>query len=150
MTDSPDTTRFSARLLLQDEPLTDAEIQEYRMKLENTLSTAERRKRLAGRVVVASFAVNLVLMFVGGSKIFGSFDPTDKDATLLSSALGVIYILAVIIFPLSLASYVSRFWPNVWRARQDLTDATMLELQREIRELRRQLESSSQPNLPNS
>lgn len=109
------------------------------MKLEQALTAAERREKLARRLVLASCLVNVGLMFVGGLHLFGSFDPWSKDATVVSVTLGIIYVLAAVIFPISLASYYSRFRPKVREAKEDLRDASLLALQSELSELRKQV-----------
>jgi hypothetical protein len=133
-----DETSFASRLLRQDEPLSDAQYQEYHRKLEGAFRAAERRERLAGRVVIGSCVVSLTLMFVGGSKLLGAFDPWSKDATIWSVAAGVVYFLATGLFFLSLASYYSRFRPRVRDAKERLRDAAILDLQRQLRELHEQ------------
>jgi hypothetical protein len=148
MPNAQNTTRFATQLLQQDEPLSDSQYKEYRMKLENALTTAQRRQKLAYRVVVVSCVVSFTLMFVGGSGIFGSFDPWEKEANIVSMTLGVIYLLAAVIFPLSLASYYSRFRPRVREAREQLRDASILDLQREMCELRKQIAAALQDKDP--
>jgi hypothetical protein len=103
------------------------------------LRAAERRERLAGRVVVGSSVVGLTLMFIGGSRLLGDFDPWSKDATVVSVAAGVIYLLATALFFLSLASYFSRFRPRVRDAKERIRDLILLDLQRQLRELREQV-----------
>ena len=138
MANRHDPSSFAARLLGQDEPLSDAQYQEYRRGLDDALRAAERRERLAGRVAVGSFVVSLTLMFVGGSKLLGDFDPWSKGATVVSVAAGAVYLLATALFFLSLASYYSRFRPRVRDAKERLRDLVLLDLQRQIRELREQ------------
>ena len=138
MADRHDETGFASRLLRQDEPPTDAEYREYRRRLEDALAAAERRVRVTGYVVVGSCVVSLTLMFVGGSKVLGDFDPWSRDATAWSVAAGVVYVLATGLFFLSLASYCSRFRPRVRDAKDQLRDTAILGLQRQLRELREQ------------
>jgi len=142
MTDPDSRRRFAAQLVQQDQALSDSKYKEYRMNLERVLSRAERRERIAGYVVVASLVVGLVLMFVGGSRVLGDFDPWSNQATALSVALGVVYVAATVLFWISLASYFSRFRPGVRTARDQLRDAALLDVQRQLRELREQLASS--------
>jgi hypothetical protein len=113
------------------------------MNLEAALSSAERKEKLAGNIAAASFAVGLLLMFVGGSRVVGSFDPWSKDANPLSITLGVIYALASVTFPLALAVGLARFRPAVGAARERIRDAMILDLQREVRELRRRIAPTS-------
>ncbi len=139
MTDSQDESPFASRLLRQDEFPSELQYKDYRMKLEDALRAAERKEQLAAYVAAASFAVGLALMFVGGSRIVGDFDPWSKDANPLSVALGVIYCLASVTWPLALAVGFSRFRPAVGAAKERLRDAMILDLQREIRELRQRI-----------
>ena len=118
------------------------------MKLENALTTAQRREKLAGRVVVVTFVISFVLMFVGGSKLVGEFDPTSKNANIVSMTLDAIYFVCAVTFPLSLASYYSRFRPKVREAKEQMRDTNILDLQREIYELRKQVATISQNRDP--
>jgi hypothetical protein len=140
MSESTQPESFSAQLLRQDGALGNSHYQEHRMQLEQLLVRAERNEQRAKWVVVAAFFLGMALMFVGGSRVFGSFDPTEKDANPLSIALGVIYAIASLTFPIALASYYSRFRPNVRRARERLMEDSLHELQREVRELRARLD----------
>jgi hypothetical protein len=149
MPDQHNPRGFASRLLQQDESLSDSKYQEYRMKLENALRVAERREKLAGRVVVASCVITVTLMFVGGSRLLGDFDPWSKEANFVSVAAGVVYLLATGVFFLSLASYFSRFRPGVKAAREEIRDAMLLDLQRQVRELREQGERRSSRAEPN-
>jgi hypothetical protein len=81
-------------------------------------------------------------MFVGGSQVVGSFDPWDDDATIVSVTLGAIYCVAGVVFWIALASYFSRFRPRTREVKDNLRDARMLELEREITELRREIKES--------
>ena len=139
---------FASILLKQDESLSDSQYKDYRMNLENALSAAERKEKLAGHVAAGAFAVALILMFVGGSRVLGAFDPWSKDANPLSITLGVIYVLASVTFPLALAVGFSRFRPAVGTAKEKIRDAMLLDLQREIRDLRRRIAPESLPKEP--
>jgi hypothetical protein len=146
MSDTHDPSRFAAQLIRQDEPLSDSQYKEYRMKLENALSIAERREKLVGRGVAASLAVGVVLMFMAGSKVIGSADPGDADATILSVAIGVAYFLALVAGLFGLASYYSRFRPKVREIKEQIRDTQFLALQNEIAELRKQIGTKSSGN----
>lgn len=143
MTNPQKTGRLAAGLLQHEDPLKDSEYKEYRMRLEDALTSAERKERLTGTVAVACFAVALVLMFAGGSRVLGSFDPWSKDATFISVTLGVIYCIAAVVFWIALASYFSRFRPKTRQARENIRDASISELRHEISELRKQIEAIS-------
>lgn len=139
---------FTSRLLKQDEVLSDSQYKDYRMNLENALGAAERKEKVAGHVAAGSFAVALILMFVGGSSVFGAFDPWSKDATPFSVALGAIYCLASVAWPLALAIGFSRYRPAVGKAKGRIRDAMLLDLQREVRSLRQRIAPDSPPEGP--
>jgi len=152
--DPRDTRGFASRLLRQDEPLSDSQYQEYHARLEAALTAAERRVKVAGWVVVTSCVLVLALTFLGASKLLGDFDPWSKESTAWSVAAGVAYWLATATFFLSLASYYSRFRLGVKDARERLRDAALLDLQKQIRELRELVERNSRrderdPGKPN-
>ena len=109
------------------------------MKLENALTKAERREKLTAWIAAASFVVALVLMFVGGSKVLGDFDPWGKDATVLSVTLGFLYVIAMIAWSLALAVGFSRFRPRIRDIKEQIRDTSLLALQVEIAELRKQI-----------
>jgi hypothetical protein len=137
-----DPGRFKSQLLQQDEPLNESKYQEYRESLEKAFRTAERRLVLTGWFVVLSGVISLTLLFVGGSKLIGDFDPWSKNANISSVAAGVVFVLATVLFWVSLASYYSRFRPGLKDTKERLRDASILELQRQIRELRDLVERS--------
>jgi hypothetical protein len=141
MTESPSS--FRKQLLQQDEPLNESEYKKYRTNLEDALNRAERNEKLVGRIAVICFVVAVALMFVGGSRVLGSFDPWDNNATVLSVTLGVIYCAAGVTFWFAIASYFSRFRPRTREAKDTIRDARVLELEHEINELRRQIEGTS-------
>jgi uncharacterized membrane protein len=136
MLDTHHPTDFASRLLGQEVLPSEAEYREYRHRIEDLLARAERRVRLTGFVVVGSCLTSLVLLYVGGSKLLGDFDPWSPKATVWSIAAGIAYWISVTLFFLSLASYYSRFRPRVKEAKDLLKDATILDLQRQLRELR--------------
>ena len=138
MANSEKKTRFAAQLLQQDEPVSDTQYKEYRMKLDIALTKAERREQVARHVVVVSCVVSFALMLVGGSRILGDFDPWSRDATILSVVLGVVYCIAVVTWLLAMASYFSRFRPRVRDIKEQIRDTAILALQCEIADLRKQ------------
>ena len=130
---------FAMKLLQQDQPFSESQYKEYRMKLEDALTAAQRRERLVGHAAWVSFLVAGVLMFFGGSRVVGSFDPWSRDATVLSVTLGAVYCIAMIIWPLAIASYFSRFRPRVRDIKEQIRDTAILALQCEIADLRKQI-----------
>jgi hypothetical protein len=130
---------FATQLLQQDQPFSESQYKDYRMKLEDALTTAQRRERLVGHTAWVSFLIAGVLMFVGGSRVVGDFDPWSPHATILSVTLGVIYCTASVTWLLAMASYFSRFRPRVRDIKEQIRDTTILALQCEIAELRKQI-----------
>jgi hypothetical protein len=134
MNESSKPIPFASRLLEQEKSLNASQYQEHRVKLEQQLSRAEWKEKVARRVIVAAL---LIAMFLSGSRTFGSPDPGDKGANALSVAVGVIHIVSAITFWVGLASYFSRFVPGVKRARELLLEESIRELRHEVDELRK-------------
>ena len=143
MEDRSTIGRFAEQLLQQDQKLLGHEYEGYRMQLEIALMKAERREMLAGRVVLITLAASIVGMYLGGSRAFGSFDPWDKDASILSIGIGVIYVICIIGFWLTFASYFSRLRPNVKAIKEQMRDVIVQDLRREITEMKKRIEEIS-------
>lgn len=125
--------------LLREETVNESDYEEYRMNLELALNRAERYERITFHVCWSSLLLAFVLMFVGGSQVVGAFDPFDKDANPLSITLGVVYVLANIAWPLSLAAMYSRFRPRIRDIKHEITESKIDRLQREVEQLRERL-----------
>lgn len=132
-------TDIADQLLQQEILQHDSKYQEYRMRLENALEKVEHRERLIGHVVWISFLTAFILMFIGGSKVFGPFDPSEEGANIVSLVLSVVYVIAAIAFPVALASYLSRLRPRTADARKQLREANQGVVRAEICELRQQI-----------
>lgn len=139
MTDKPESTNSLRAALLREETPDKSEYERYRMNLELEINRVERLERATFHVCWISMLLAGGLTFVGGTKLFGSFDPYDDTANPLSISLAVIYVISAIIFSLSLASYYSRFRPRTRALKQENSDAKIEQLQQEIEELRKQL-----------
>ncbi|MCA9057912.1 MAG: hypothetical protein KDA85_05415, partial [Planctomycetaceae bacterium] len=113
-------TSLRSGLLQQDTIFTDTAYEEYRMTLNDALDRAERNEKRTGWTAISCFVIALGLMFVGGSQVVGSFDPTDKDATAVSITLAAIYAVSAIVAWLALASYFSRFRPRTRQAKENI------------------------------
>jgi hypothetical protein len=144
MADPRATRGFASRLLRQDERLSDAQYQEYRTKLEAALTAAELRVKVLGWVVVASGVLMLTAMLLSAGKLLGDFDPWSKEATVESVALGVVFCLA------TATILHSRFRSGVKNAKERLRDASLLDLQRQVRELRELVERYVRRDEPDS
>lgn len=135
---------FGSKLLEQDKSLDTPRYEEHRMQLERQLARAESRERLAKRVVIAALLVAAAVFPILASRVFGSPDPLDKEATVLSIAAGLLYTLAWVTVFVGVASYYSRFLPRVRRAREELQAETIRELRRDISELHQLLAGTAQ------
>ena len=135
MTTSPTPPSPLRAALLREETLDESKYEEYRMNLHLALNRAERRERITFHICWVSMLVAWGLSLVGGLRIIGSFDPYDPTATAFSVATGVIFVLACIVFPLSLASLHSRFRPRIHRIRQEIGTVKTGKLQRQIKTL---------------
>jgi len=137
MAESCELNLSAASLLAQDTVAKSDQYRDYREKLTRSLESARRRERIAFWVCVVSGVLSFGLMFVGGSGVAGSFDPTDKNATTLSTILTVIYVSSMILFGVLLASYYSRFRPKTRQANENLRDLQMLQLAAQVDALQR-------------
>lgn len=118
------------------------------MKLESALIAAERREKSVACIVVSWCTAACLLTVVGASGVAGPFDPFSKDATFLSTVLGVIYLVAALVFPTSVLLYFTRFRPAVREAKERLRDASILEIQRQVREIRTLIAPALLPDQP--
>lgn len=148
MDSSHATNRLASQLLQLDEPLNDSQYKEYRMSLENALTLADRREKLLGRIAGSAFVVGVILMFVGGSKVAGAFDPTSKDATILSVTLGLIYVAASIVWPIALATYFARLRPKIRDLKDQIRDTSLLALLSEVAQLRKEINARTRHDDP--
>ena len=142
MSDRQLPENFGAKLLRQDEVLHSERYKEHRMQLEQRLNQSESRERLTKRVVVGAIVVVGVVFPILASHAFGSPVPFDKDSTVLSIAAGAIYVIAMAVFFVGVAS---NFWnlPRLRRTRKGLQEETIRELRREVAELRQLVEGDS-------
>lgn len=134
-----DPSSVSSKLLAQDPWIQGGNYDEYRAKLARTIEAAQGRERLAFWVCTVSGVLSFLLLFVGGSKVTGSFDPWSKNATVLSVTLGAIFVVSSVLFWVLLASYYSRFRPLTRQAQENLRDIQQLQLAARIEELQAEL-----------
>lgn len=135
--------RFAQELAAQD-PLAQSEAYAaHRRQLEDQLVRLTKYELWTSRIAALAAVLSLVLMFVGGSQAFGSFDPTDRDATIFSIALAAIYVVSSVTWPLALATYFSRLRPRIRETKDQLLRHSLCELQLEMRTLRREIQTLS-------
>lgn len=127
---------FANRLLGQDAAFQSRRYKDHRMQLELKLTRARVQELWAFRIAAFSLVASFVLMFLCGSRVFGSADPWDRNANPLSVTLGVLNVVLSIIGWVGIASYYSRFRPATRQITDDLRDESVRELREEIRQLR--------------
>ncbi len=127
---------LSSAMLGQEALLAGERYAEYRTALAAKLDQAERREHTTYWVCIVTGVTSFTLMFVGGSRLFGSFDPWDAGATPLSLALGTIYVVSTVVFWLGLAAYFSRFRPTTRRIAEQMRDAKLDAVERQLAALR--------------
>lgn len=139
MDSSSEGNKLVDRLLQQDVDPNDTRYQEHRMQLELALKKAEQQEKIVSSITVISLILSLTGMFLGGTRAVGAFDPWEKDATILSVTIGVIYFVALILFWFSLASYFSRYRPRVRNVKEQIRDANIQLLHQELQDLKQQV-----------
>lgn len=131
---------LSSQLLALDRRETDDQYVDYREKLTRALAAARRHERINYWICAVTGPVSMVLMFVGGSRVVGSFDPWDKEATPLSIGLGVIYVASSIVFWVGLASFYSRFRPRTRAAEENLRESLWMQMAAQLTTLQKDVE----------
>lgn len=139
MSEVPNRKNSFGDALLREDPINEPDYKEYRMNLELALNRAERFERITFHVCWVTFLLSWCLAFVGGTKVVGGFDPYDQNATPLSIALGVVYVITCIAWPLSLASLYSRFRPRIREIKEEINTSKIDQLQQEVEQLREKL-----------
>ena len=131
---------ISSQLLAHDARETGDQYLDYRNQLTRALDAARRSERIAYWICAVSGPVSVVLMFVGGSKVLGSFDPWSNDATPLSMAAGVIYVVSLIAFCVGLASFYTRFRPRTRAAEDNLRESHWMQMAAQLATLQKDVE----------
>lgn len=139
MAEQTSPQRFARELANQDPLATSAEYAAHRRRLEQRLARWQVLERWLSVAAAVAFGGAVILMFVGGSQAAGSFDPTDRDATALSIALGGLFIACNVTWPVALAVYFSRCRPGIRETKDQLLQQSLSELQNEVQALRRQV-----------
>lgn len=143
---NPDS--LATKLLEQDWLPLDRDYGAYRVRLAQSIESAKRRERIAFWVCAVSGVIGFSLMFVGGTRVVGSFDPWSDDATMISIILGAVYLTSTIVFWVLLASYYSRFRPRTRQAREDLRDLQLLRLESQVATLQQHVSLLTREQTP--
>lgn len=118
------------------------------MQLEQQLKRAERNEKRVYWVVVGAAVIAGCGFLLKASNTLGGFDPWDQDATALSVTVGVVLAMALIIFWYGLLAYYGRFRLVTKDVKEKLIFESIRELQREVGELRKLMETSKDRQQP--
>lgn len=131
MTERADREDLIANLLQQDHQLTDIQMKEYRMKLEQRIEKAERQAR---QMRIAIYVVLGVWLFA-----FATAPIVEALGTEMSNTVNVVWFIALAASPLCgawfLLRYLAKYRPAVSHGRTELQTAMILQLQRQVADL---------------
>ena len=137
MTHPTELKTLSVHLLAEDRSLSARDYEEYRATLTRRIAAARRTERIAYWVCVVSGVISFVLMFIGGSKVAGDFDPWSKEATTLSLVLAAVFLCSTVLFCTLLASYYSRFRPQTRQVQESFRDLRWAQLEVRVEALQK-------------
>ena len=141
------------KLLAQDSEINDAQSQEFRLQLEQSLESWEEKTKKARRRVFIALAV-----YLGVMSLFWSYavlwrhapDALSHQAPAragtppkIGAAPWLVYVPVILAAAITnvwlIALYLLRYLPRLSRARFDLHTAMMLELQQQVKQLHEEL-----------
>lgn len=133
------------RLIAQDSEINPKHMQEVRMQLEQALAASESKARQTRWRILVAFAVYLLAVFGYAFYLSNWGDATPKAAANLTRQLimaPVMFsgLLALVLGVLLLLLYLFKYGPRLGRARFELQNAMLLELQGQVRELQETIE----------
>lgn len=148
MSDATPGKEFAKQLLRQDVALQSPRYQEHRMQLEQQLQRAERNEQIVYWVVVVAVVIaGAAFLWIAARNARG-VDPWDRDATVLSVAVGVVYAAAAITVMFGLAAYYGRLRPATRELKEKLVLESIREIRQELRELKQQISSTQDRQQP--
>jgi hypothetical protein len=126
-------------LLAQDPKINDTQLKEFRMQLEQTLESWEKKAKATRRRILIALGVYLVGMIACWSLVLVWRHPAANDTGLWR---GLVYLpfaisslTAALIGIWLVALYVFKYAPRLNRARFDVQMSMMLELQQQVKHL---------------
>ena len=145
MAKSNDQHEFIERLLVQDEPISEDKLSDYRRRLETRLRRSERNTRLAKIVFLA---IALLPVVVAGLAALASLSESFSEKTIggigpLEALIVGLFYSCFLLVPLSII-YWFTFRRVADRVREDARDAVLVELQQRVAELSQRLGESGE------
>ena len=133
------------RLLAQDPEINDIHLEEFRMKLDQSIESLEQKSKKTRRRILIALAVYLAGMFICWFFVVLWRDAAPNAAAGL--VRGLIYwpfaitgVAAALTGIWLVALYVFKYAPQLNRARFDVQTSMMLELQQQVNQLHENME----------
>ena len=133
------------RLLAQDPEINDIHLEEFRMKLDQSIESLEQKSKKTRRRILIALAVYLAGMFICWFFVVLWRDAAPNAAAGL--VRGLIYwpfaitgVAAALTGIWLVALYVFKYAPQLNRARFDVQTSMMLELQQQVKQLHENME----------
>ncbi len=135
MTEPAPREDLVANLLAQDPNLSDSQMEEYRMQLEQKIDKAERQAWQMRVAIYVALGTWMIAMAVAPFlKAMGNE---------MSTTLNVVWLIAIAAAPLCgvwfLIVYLVKYRPAVGQTRTDFQTTVILQLQRQVAELTERL-----------
>lgn len=132
MNKTPTTTQFADALLKQEQPIPEAQYAQYRARLALRVARATRREKLARAITLATCFIAVAGL------VLGTLIDRVHMPWPWKEAFFVAVTIAAGCAPLFLLLYFLRHRTALSRARDESHTAALLELERQVEQLRRQ------------
>ena len=133
------------KLLAQDPEINDTQLKEFRMQLNQSIESLEKKSKTTRRRILIALAV-----YLAGMAICSFFVVQWRDAAPNAAAglvRGLVYwpfaitaLAAALTGIWLVAQYVFKYAPQINRARFDVQTSMMLELQQQVKQLHENME----------
>jgi hypothetical protein len=156
MSKSESQRQFTESLLQQDRPLSESQLKEHRMQLEQKLTSAVRSERRVRLVAIVAWLLALLLplgvvMIDRIGRGMGPLPPIRLALPVevhaapgtLGNVVGVIYMTTMLFAWLIVLVYLIKSRPSLRRARDEYQAAKFADLERQLAEIRRQAPTTS-------
>jgi hypothetical protein len=137
MTESHHSRKFADELVSQDDGVSRFDFGGFRMNLDKTLESIERRARSTRRASLIASAITIAMLLL----TFLSMATGVKWVTIV---LGVCFYLALIVAGVLLTLYWHKYRPALDRARSDLQTSMIADLQRQVAALSTRLDDRNE------
>jgi len=135
MTENAHREDLVTNLLAQDHHLSDSQMEEYRMKLEQKIEKAERQARRLRFAIYVALGTWLIA--------FATAPFVEAMGTEMSNTVNVVWLIALAASPLCAAwfliVYLVKYRPAVGQTRTEFQTTIILQLQRQVADLTERL-----------